>query len=157
MNCIDLSDGDSRLRMGLAAWRSAQSRASSSESSASVTRVAPHVIIASSIILAMAAADTASPASISMSSTASLVLSIGTSAGPLRATSMKVRSSSSHALAPPTRARAAPSTACSSVLNSATRLLVAPGTDASDSSTPVKIASVPSLPMSRSSNSPLLA
>ena len=157
MNCIDLSEGERRFRIGLAACRSAQRRASSSELSAMVTRVAPHDTIACSITLAVAAAAAASPASISMRSTASLPESMGTSAGPLRATSMKVRSSSSHALAPPIRARAAPSTACSSVGNSATRLLVAPGSAASESSIPTKSASVPSLPMSSSSSSPLRA
>ncbi len=161
MNCIDLSAGSSRDSTGLAAWRSSHSAASASVPSASSTCVAPCARIPRDKAVAPSLAAAGDAASISIRSTASVSAGNRVAVSPARAASRtksrNVRSSNSQAAAPASRAIRAAPTAASSVGNAARRLAVAPGRSMSANSMPAKTASVPSLPTSKSTRSPLRA
>ena len=139
--------------MGLAAWRSAHNRCSSSASTAVWTSLAPwRVARAASWVMACSVAVADSP-STSISSTASAC--DGMPVGPsVAATSRKVRSNISQAVAPSIRASTAQAVAASNESKIARIVAVAPATGISASSTSVKRARVPSLPTNRSTRCP---
>ena len=137
--------------MGLAACRSAQSRRSIAGCEAVVISRAPSRVNARPSRIAASRAANGDAPSTSASSTASACRD-RPRAPSLAATSRKVRSSSSQALAPASRAAIAACVALSSEGNDASTVAVASATGVRRSSIAVNTASVPSLPVSNATS-----